>query len=81
MKKSLLPEARAALVAIAVSVFVYVNNGKDEMDDLFYANVEVLAGDEGGENDGALWSNAAGTVYCCGPGNVRNCNDTFVPKC
>ncbi len=47
MKKSLLTAAGAALVAIAVSVFVYVNNGKNEMDDLFYANVEALARNEG----------------------------------
>ncbi len=48
MKKSFLIAAGAALVAIAVSVFVYVNNGKNETEDLFYANVEALAGDEGG---------------------------------
>ena len=47
IKKSLLIAAGAALAAIAVSVFVYVNNGKNEMDDLFYANVEALARDEG----------------------------------
>ena len=48
IKKSLLIAAGAAFAAIAVSVFVYVNNGKNEMDDLFYANVEALADDEGG---------------------------------
>ena len=29
----------------------------------------------------ALWSDPSGTVYCCGPGNVRDCDDTFVPHC
>ncbi len=48
MKKSFLIAAGAALAAIAVSVFVYANNGKNEMDDLFYANVEALARNEGG---------------------------------
>ncbi len=50
MKKSFLTAAGTALVAIAVSVFVYVNNGKNETEDLFYANVEALASDEGGSD-------------------------------
>lgn len=34
------------------------------------ANVEALAEVE--VKEGALWFN--GTVMCCGPGNVRDCN-------
>ncbi|MDE6871820.1 MAG: hypothetical protein K2J62_06860 [Bacteroidales bacterium] len=47
MKKALSIAAVAALVAAAVSISVYVNGGRNEMDDLFYANVEALANDEG----------------------------------
>ncbi len=47
MKKSFLIAAGAALVSIAVSVYVYADNGKNEMEDLFYANVEALAETEG----------------------------------
>lgn len=46
MKKNFLVAAVVALVAAAVSVFFYVNNGKNEMDDFFNANVEALADDE-----------------------------------
>ncbi|MDE7127729.1 MAG: hypothetical protein K2O58_07540 [Bacteroidales bacterium] len=48
MKKALSIAAVAALVAAAVSISVYVNSVKNEMDDLFYANVEALARGEGG---------------------------------
>ena len=47
MKKALSIAAVAALVAAAVSISVYVNSGRNEMDDLFYANIEALANDEG----------------------------------
>ncbi len=47
MKKSLLIAAGAALASIAVSVFVYVNNGKNGADEFFNANVEALADGEG----------------------------------
>ena len=35
MKRSLVLAAGAVLVAAAVSAFVYVNNGRNSMDDLF----------------------------------------------
>ncbi len=47
MKKSFLTAAGTALASIAVSVFVYVNNGKNETDEFFNANVEALARSEG----------------------------------
>ncbi|MCM1502616.1 MAG: NVEALA domain-containing protein [Bacteroidales bacterium] len=43
MRKKFLVAVGAAIVTAAVSVFVYVNNEKDSMDDLFFANVEALA--------------------------------------
>lgn len=46
MKRSLVLAAGAVLVAAAVSAFVYVNNGRNSMDDLFNANVEALASQE-----------------------------------
>lgn len=39
MKKSILIAAGAAFAAMAVPIFVYGNNEKNEMDDLFNANV------------------------------------------
>ena len=50
------------------------------MSDLMDANVEALARNEDDKNV-ALWSNEAGTVYCCGNGNVRNCDESGVPSC
>lgn len=38
-----------ALLAAAVSTSVYVNNGRNSMDDLFSANVEALARNESGD--------------------------------
>ena len=49
MKKNMILAAGAVLVAAAVSAFVYVNNGKNSMSDLFNANVEALASGEIGE--------------------------------
>ena len=66
MKKSLLIAAGVALAAIAVSVFVYVNNGKNEMDDLFYANVEALADSEGGGDlDKCNGCSTEDRHFCC----------------
>ena len=43
MKKNIILAAGAVLVAAAVSAFVYVNSGRNTMDDLFNTNVEALA--------------------------------------
>jgi hypothetical protein len=48
MKKNILLAAGAVLVAAAVSVFVYVKNENNSMDELFNANVEALANNEEG---------------------------------
>ncbi len=75
MKKSLLTAAGAALASIAVSVFVYVDNGKNEMDDLFYANVEALARNEGG-GFGKICSQT-GTLGTHRMKLCSNCNDSL----
>ncbi|MCM1177420.1 MAG: hypothetical protein NC308_01825 [Clostridium sp.] len=46
MRKKFLVAVGAAIVTAAVSVFVYVNNEKDSMDDLFFANVDALSKEE-----------------------------------
>ncbi len=48
MKKNIFLAAGAVLVAAAVSVFVCVSNEQNSMDELFNANVEALANNEGG---------------------------------
>ncbi|MBO5194013.1 MAG: hypothetical protein J6B62_03875 [Bacteroidales bacterium] len=48
MKRNIFLAAGAVLVAAAVSVFVYVKNENYSMNELFNANVEVLARSESG---------------------------------
>ncbi len=47
MKKRMFLAAGAVLVAAAVSAFVYVKNENNSMNELFNANVEALANNEG----------------------------------
>ena len=81
-KKLLLAGATLLLVAAAVTGFAAYEraNMSVELSDLALENVEALARNEDDKN-GALWSNEAGTVYCCGNGNVRNCDESGVPSC
>lgn len=48
MKKTILFAVAAMIMAAMVFVFVCVNNERNSMDELFNANVEALANDEGG---------------------------------
>lgn len=48
MKKNFFLAAGVALVAVAVSISVYVKNGNNVKNDLISANVEALAQTEGG---------------------------------
>lgn len=77
-KKILLVGAVVSMAAAAVTG--YSAYSKTNVSDLLNANVEALAHDET-DRDGALWSNGSGTRYCCGPGNVRDCDNTDVPRC
>lgn len=65
MKKALFIAVGAALVAVAVSVFTYVNNGKNEMDNLFNANVEALADDEGNGLEKCNGCSSDKKIFCC----------------
>ena len=79
MKKKLLLAGAMLLLAVA-AVTGFAAYERANMSDLMDANVEALASNEDDKN-GALWSNEAGTVYCCGNGNVRNCDESGVPSC
>lgn len=68
-----------AVLTVSVAALIAVN-ANVKVDDQFDANVEALADGEG-SYDGALWSNSAGNLYCCGPGNVRDCSTSSVPGC
>ena len=73
MKKTMYLAAGAVLVA-AVSAFVYVNNGRNFMDDLFNANVKVLASQESDLEDEDWWvnDNDPGAIICT-PGGDEAC--------
>lgn len=61
--------AGVALLAAAVSASVYVNNGRNPMDDLFSANVEALARNEGGNYKICYYESVVRvgyTYYDCG---------------
>ncbi|MCM1177415.1 MAG: hypothetical protein NC115_08115 [Bacteroidales bacterium] len=79
MKHKFLVAAGAALVAAAVSVFVYVKNASSPMDEFFNANVEALAGGEGGGAAGCTGpkkENIAGNIFChCE--NTAPCHDMY----
>ena len=88
MKKILITSFAVAAMAIGGGIFVHT--ALIGSDPILEANVEALTRGEAnvealtrGEDkaDGALWSNPQGTAYCCGPGNVRDCDNTPVPKC
>lgn len=76
MKKKFFATVAVAIVVAAVSVFVSVNNGKSGKDDLFNANVEALADDEGGGNDYAanIWFRYdRPDGFNCTKGGTSNC--------
>lgn len=75
MKRSLVLAAGAVLVAAAVSAFVYVNNGRNSMDDLFNANVEALARNEsGGSSVMCSQTRNSGNYYMK---DCSNCGGSF----
>ena len=75
MKRSLVLAAGAVLVAASVSAFVYVNNERNSMSDLFNANVEALANGEGHD-----YSNAK-NVYCIVPAGQIGCESALFRQC
>lgn len=60
-----------AIVAMLLIAGVAIaTRARDKKTNLFTENLELLAR---GENDGALYMNEQYSLYCCGPGNVRDC--------
>jgi len=66
MKNKKLSFASCILISLLFAVFV----SRQNEDSFILDNVEALTQTE--EMTGALWSN--GSVFCCGPGNVRDCD-------
>ena len=78
--------AIATLVVSAAAVVGVKAYNYSQLSDLALANIEALSDDkENKEKDGSLYAthpNSAGLQkYCCGPGNVRDCNKIEVPPC
>ena len=85
MKKSIFCAVAVLVVSAAVAVGLKAYN-HSQLSDLALANIEALSDDkENKEKDGSLYAthpNSAGLQkYCCGPGNVRDCNKIEVPPC
>ena len=65
MKRKMILAAGAVLAAAAVSAFVYVNNERNSMSDLFNANVEALARNESSAVcTGPKKQNLSGNIFC-----------------
>lgn len=75
MKKNVLVCAVLTIVLASITVVMHVKSS----DVMIESNVEALARDEG--NDGALYYNEQYSRVCCGPGNVRDCNNPSYVKC
>ena len=78
--------AIATLVVSAAAVVGVKAYNYSQLSDLALANIEALSDDkENKEKDASLYAthpDAAGLQkYCCGPGNVRDCNKIEVPPC
>ena len=84
--------AVATLVVSAAAVVGVKAYNYSQLSDLALANIEALSDDkenkenkENKEKNGSLYAthpDAAGLQkYCCGPGNVRDCNKIEVPPC
>jgi len=71
-----------ALFVSAFAVMGYkVNQEEVHRLNLIIENIEALSQVESEIKDGALWSNQAGTRFCCGSGNVRDCRKSGYVLC
>lgn len=63
-----------AIIVIASAIFV-ASERRSYRNGMLCKNVEALMQNEDPrpKEDGALW--ASGNTYCCGPGNVRDCDE------
>ena len=81
--------AIATLVVSAAAVVGVKAYNYSQLSDLALANIEALSDDkenkENKEKDASLYAthpDAAGLQkYCCGPGEVRDCNKIELPPC
>lgn len=70
MKKRLIYCCTAiCLITSACVLFCVKNSSKT----LLERSIEIMA--HGEKNDGALYYNEQYSLFCCGPGNVRDCDD------
>ena len=81
MKKKIILAASVAIVAAAAFCGISSAVRISSKNDILNQNVEALSEMESSKNDGALWSNPQGNVFCCGPGNVRDCDESGIPRC
>jgi len=77
MKRIIILAAGILLSTAAVSAFVYVNNGRNSLNNMFNANVEALAdGEDGAVCTGPKKENLAGNIFChCE--NTAPCQDMY----
>ena len=86
MKKLVLIAAVVVMSAAAVSAFVYVNNGKNSMGELFNANVEALTAGENSSHttwscDGSVLVSCHATCGLCGTTISASGNLTGMHRC
>lgn len=71
-----------SLAVMAIStVAIFTVNANNKLDKQLGANIEALAMSESTNPNGQLYSNSAGTLYCCKPGVADNCNTSVTPDC
>jgi hypothetical protein len=78
MKKKVIIACASLVAIIAIALPSFSINPIENS--LIQQNFSVIKIGEEPGNTRALWSNIAGTYFCCGPGNVRpDCGST--PDC
>lgn len=77
MKKLLIP--LTALIVVLTTAICVKSNSK--LNGILAANVEALAGEPEEDKKGALYANPSTTNFCCGEGNVRDCDELGIDKC
>lgn len=79
MKKKLFG-TMVAVAAMFAGYSAYDAQNESELTEVALANVEALAREEN-SSKGTLYSNAAGTKYCCCPGGSRSCTAAICKDC
>lgn len=68
------------VAAMFAGYSAYDAQNESELTGVALANVEALAQNEN-SSKGTLYSNAAGTKYCCCPGGSRTCAAAICKDC